>query len=59
MTRSDDKKIAALVKKNLAKANPAPKGGTKRRQYDPTLQPDVEDDPERSRFFKDMKKREF
>jgi hypothetical protein len=57
MTKSDDQKIAALVKKNAAKA--AKPKATGRRQYDATLQPEVDEDEERRRFFSEMKKREF
>jgi hypothetical protein len=30
-----------------------------RRQFDETLQPNVEEDDERKKFFSEMKKREF
>jgi len=58
MSKSDDRKLAALVKKMAAKcAKPKSK---LRRQYDPTLQPEKEDDTEELRdFFSEMKKREF
>jgi len=57
MSKSDDRKLEALVKKNAAKvAKAKPKA---RRQYDPTLPPEVEEDGERDRFFSEMKKREF
>jgi len=57
MTKSDDRKLAALVRKNMTKpAKPAP---TLRRQYDDTLPAEVDDDPDRKKFFSDMKKREF
>lgn len=54
----DDKKILALAKKNAAKAAKAPKP---RARYDDTLppQPPVEDAEELSKFFSEMKKREF
>ena len=56
----DDKQLEALARKNAARAT-APKG--KRRTYDPTLEatrgPDDEQDEERKRFFKEMKRREF
>lgn len=57
----DDKKLAALARKNAAKAikkdlKPQPK-------YDSTLdatKPDEPEDPiETDRFFKEMKRREF
>jgi hypothetical protein len=57
MSKSDEQKLAALIRKNVAKA--AKPKAQKRRQYDPTLQPEVEDDPERRAFFSEMKKREF
>ncbi|HEX9630861.1 MAG TPA: hypothetical protein VGA02_00240 [Gemmatimonadales bacterium] len=57
MANSDERKLAALVKKTAAKvANAKPKG---QRRHDPTLPPDSEDDAERQRFFSEMKKREF
>jgi hypothetical protein len=56
----DDRKLEALARKNAAK-QAAPKG--KRRTYDPTLDatrsPEGDDDEERKRFFKEMKRREF
>jgi hypothetical protein len=60
MAKSDDKKLEALARKNALKAAGAehrPKG-SKRRQYDPTLQ-EEEDDSDRRGFFKDMQRREF
>jgi hypothetical protein len=57
MSKSDEQKLAALVKKTAAKvANAKPKG---QRRHDPTLPADSEDDAERRRFFSEMKKREF
>lgn len=57
MSKSEDRKLAALVKKTAAKvANAKPKG---QRRHDPTLPPESEDDVERRRFFSEMKKREF
>lgn len=60
MSKSDEQKLAALIKKNMAKAE-KPKGVQKRRQYDPTLRPEADDDndSERRNFFSEMKKREF
>ena len=60
MSKSDEQKLAALIRKNMAKAE-KPKGSTKRRQYDATLQPEADDDhdPDRRAFFSEMKKREF
>ncbi len=57
MSKGDDERIAALIKKNAAKA--AKIKPNRRRQYDSTLQPDHEEDLERRDFFKEMKKREF
>lgn len=58
MSKTDDEKLAKLIKKNMAKAAKAkPKA---RRRYDTTLPPDVTDeDIERRDFFAEMKKREF
>ncbi len=58
MSKRDDQRIAALARKNAAKAQrPKPQSPAK---YDDTLRirPD-EQDPDTVRFFKDMKKREF
>ena len=57
MSKSDDQKLAALVKKNAAKVANAKQ--PKRRKYDSTLQAEVEEDLERRKFFSEMKKREF
>ncbi len=57
MSKSDDQKIAALAKKNAAKAAKAKPN--KRRQYDRTLPPEQEDDVDVRDFFSEMKKREF
>jgi hypothetical protein len=57
MSKSDDQKLAALVKKNAAKVAKAKQ--PKRRRYDTTLAPEVEEDLERRKFFSEMKKREF
>ncbi len=58
MSKSDDAKMAKLIRKNAAKAAKAkPKA---RRQYDRTLPADTTDeDIERRDFFSEMKKREF
>lgn len=57
MSKSDEQKLAALVRKTAAKvANQKPKA---QRQHDPTLPAESEDDAERRRFFSEMKKREF
>jgi hypothetical protein len=57
MSKSDDQKLAALVKKNAAKVAKAKQ--PTRRRYDSTLSPEVEEDLERRKFFSEMKKREF
>jgi hypothetical protein len=57
VTKSDDRKLAALVRKNMTKVTKPP--ATLRRQYDDTLQPEPEADPDRKKFFSEMKKREF
>ncbi len=57
-SKSDEQKLAALVRKNAAKAAAAKR--KVKRQYDSTLPPDTTDeDLERRDFFKEMKKREF
>ena len=60
MSKSEEQKLAALIKKNMAKAAAKPKGAL-RSQYDTTLRPDpnTDDDLERRDFFSEMKKREF
>jgi hypothetical protein len=57
MSKSDDKQLQALVRKNAAKAAKAK--AKVRRRYDETLPPETEEDQERHRFFSEMKKREF
>lgn len=57
MSKSDEKRLEALVRKNAAKAAKVKKG--QQRKFDPTLTQESEDDAERRRFFSDMKKREF
>jgi hypothetical protein len=57
MSKSDDRKLAALVKRNAAKAAKSKK--KTRRQYDETLAPETEEDSELRSFFSEMKKREF
>ena len=58
VSKSEDEKMAKLIKKNMAKAEKAkPKT---RRKYDPTLPAETtDDDLERRDFFSEMKKREF
>ena len=58
MSKSDEQKLAALVRKNAAKAAKAKR--KVQRQYDSTLPHDTTDeDLERRDFFSDMKKRDF
>jgi len=58
MTKSDDKKLAALARKNAAKAAKAK--SKQRHKYDDTLPPeDSAEDLDRRDFFSEMKKREF
>ncbi len=57
MSKSDDQKLAALVRKNAAKAAKAK--AKKRHRYDDTLPREEEEDIERRNFFSEMKKREF
>ncbi|MBI4421610.1 MAG: hypothetical protein HY560_12365 [Gemmatimonadetes bacterium] len=59
MTKSDDKKLEALARKNAAKAASTSPKTKQRRKYDPTLPPETEEDVERRAFFSEMKKREF
>ena len=60
MSKSDEQKLAALVRKNAAKAAKAKSKSNLRRQYDHTLPPETTDeDLERRDFFSEMKKREF
>ena len=57
MSKSEDQKMAALIKKNAAKAA---KLKSARRRGDDTLPPDpTEEDLERRNFFSEMQKREF
>lgn len=59
MPKREDQRIAALAKKNAAKAAGQPKGD-RSTQYDSTLrQRSPDEDPETRRLFKEMKKREF
>jgi hypothetical protein len=57
--KSDDAKMAKLIRQNMAKAEQKKPKDKRRQQYDPTLGQDVDDDPERRAFFSEMKKREF
>jgi hypothetical protein len=57
-SKSDEQKLAALIKKNVAKAEAAKQ--KVKRNYDSTLRSDTTDeDIERRDFFSEMKKREF
>lgn len=58
MSKSEEQRLAALVRKTAAKAAAAKQKSPRR--YDPTLGPDLTDeDIERRDFFAEMKKREF
>jgi hypothetical protein len=60
VTKSDDKRLEALIKKNMAKAEAKKPKAKLRKQYDDTLQPEGgEGDLDTRDFFSDMKKREF
>ncbi len=57
MSKSEDERLAKLIRKNAAKAAQAK---PRPRRYDPTLPPETtDDDIERRDFFSEMKKREF
>jgi hypothetical protein len=57
MSKSDDRKLEKLARKNAAKV--AKIKPNRRRQYDSTLPPEQDEDIERRDFFSEMKKREF
>jgi len=57
MSKSDDKKLEALAKKNAAKVAKAKP--QKRRQYDDTLPAEREEDLDARGLFDEMKKRDF
>ncbi|MGE5144534.1 MAG: hypothetical protein ACM3OA_13970 [Acidobacteriota bacterium] len=58
MSKSEDERLAKLVRKNVAKAEAAKK--KVQRNYDSTLRSETTDaDLERRDFFSEMKKREF
>ena len=58
MSKREEQRIAALVKKNAGKATQRPKD--RAAQYDSTLKQKPEEmDDEQKRFFKEMKRREF
>ena len=57
-SKSEEQRLAALVRKTAAKAAAAKRKSPRR--YDLTLPPDLTDeDIERRDFFAEMKKREF
>lgn len=57
MTKSEDKKIAALARKNAAKIVKPKDGVTPK--YDDTLRVKKEEENDARGLFKEMKKREF
>jgi len=58
MSKSEEERLAKLIRKNVAKAEAAKK--KVQRNYDSTLRSDTTDaDHERRDFFSEMKKREF
>lgn len=60
--KSDEAKLAKLIRKTMAKAEQKPAKDKRREQYDPTLKLSKESDNadiERAEFFSEMKKREF
>lgn len=58
MSKSEEEKLAKLIRKTAAKAAKAKPQA--RRKYDTTLPPETtDDDLERRDFFSEMKKREF
>jgi hypothetical protein len=60
MSKNDEKRLAALVKKTMAKVEAKRPKEQLRRQVDDTLQPETtEEDLDRRDLFSEMKKREF
>lgn len=57
MGKQEDRRIAALAKKNAAKIKPPTADQSPR--FDATLRQRPEQDAETQRLFKDMKRREF
>jgi hypothetical protein len=55
--KSEEEKMAALIRKNAAKVVKAKKKD--RRQFDKTLPAEEEEDTDLRDFFSEMKKREF
>ena len=59
MSKREEQRLAALIRKNTAKAAGNPKTD-RSGQYDDTLRrKSAEQDDETKRFFKEMKRREF
>ena len=59
MANSEERRLQALIKKNSAKVE-RERAKKQPGSFDDTLnRKPTEEDPELSRFFKDMKKREF
>jgi ATP-dependent DNA ligase len=60
MSKREEQRLAALIKKNAAKASGAGSRQDKAAKYDDTLSKKTpEQDDETKRFFKEMKRREF
>ena len=60
MSKSDERKLAALIKKNMAKVEAKKPKDKLRKQIDDTLPKETDEtDLDRRDFFSDMKKREF
>ncbi|HWO88077.1 MAG TPA: hypothetical protein VNL98_02885 [Gemmatimonadales bacterium] len=59
MSRSDERKMQALVRKLSKQSEQQRHKDHKRRKYDETLVTELDDDTERQAFFSEMKKREF
>lgn len=57
MTKADDQRLAALVRKNAAKAAQPKK--SKRTKFDDTLRDETEEDLDARKFFSEMKRREI
>jgi hypothetical protein len=56
MTKADEQRLAALIKKNVAKEAKPKK--PPRQKFDDTLRPENEEDYDARKFFSEMKKRE-
>jgi hypothetical protein len=57
MSKSDDKKLEALARRNAAKVAKAK--SKRRRKFDDTLADEPEEDDGSQKLFSEMKKREF